>query len=255
MPSKLTKNKLTRLGTRPTSRAIARKSTRLGSRLVQSSSQSSVAGGNLVFIPLLIVCLLVWLIYRLVFSFPIWFDESIGKALFFGLPVWLYISITGDRVIPETFAPRKIRSGLLLGIAVGGLYGFAVSFLSLFRPGIVVIPVPLFSSPDFWGEFILAVLTGFWETLFFYSWIMTTVFQKYAHKSLFYQLVLVASIFLVFHLPNIVLRTGWGSLFSFGPLLFLFALGQALLFLQNRNGYTLAMSQAIWGLALLIHLK
>jgi hypothetical protein len=208
-----------------------------------------------VFIPLLGVCLIVWLIYRLVFQFPVWFDETIGKGLFFGLPVWLYISMTGQREIADTFAPFKIKPGLLLGVAAGGIFGFSVSLLSLVRSGAAVAAAPVFSSPEFWGEFILAICTGFWETLFFYSWIMVVVQDKYKTMPLLKQLVLVAGIFLLFHLPNIVLRTGWGSLASFGPLLFLFALGQALLFLRNRNGYALVMSQAIWGLALLIHLQ
>lgn len=235
MPSKLAKSKVAR------SRAqVAR----------PSRSHTHAA-----FLPLLLVCLLVWLIYRLVFSFPVWFDETIGKAIFFGLPVWLYISMTGDTQISDTFAPTKIRHGLLMGIAAGGLFGFAISFLSLFRPGIVVIPVPLFSSPDFWGEFILAILTGFWETLFFFSWIMVVIRQKYSSSGLFVQLVLVASIFVLFHIPNMILRTGLSSVVAFIPLLFIFALGQALLFVRNRNGYALVMSQAIWGMALLVHLR
>lgn len=219
------------------------------------SRAQTAANSHIVFFPLLAVCLLVWLIYRLVFQFPVWFDETIGKALFFGLPVWLYITMTGQQEIADTFAPNKIRPGLLLGVAAGGIYGFAVSILSIFRSGATVAPAPLFSSPDFWGEFILAMLTGFWETLFFYGWVMVVVQTKFKHWDGLKQLMLVSLIFLVFHLPNIVLRTGWGSLASFGPLLFLFALGQALLFWRDRNGYALVMSQAIWGLALLVHLR
>lgn len=224
-----------------------------------SSRSSSPAVGrsvnHLAFVPLLAVCLIVWVVYRLLFRFPVWFDETLGKAIFFGLPVWLYISMTGNQDIANTFAPSKIRPGLLLGIAVGGLYGFAVSLLRMLQPGTIVSAVPLFSSPDFWGEFILAICTGFWETLFFYSWIMLVVEKKLSKKSIFLQIVMVAAIFVVFHIPNMVLRTGWSSVMYLVPLLFLFAIGQALLFLRNRNAYALVLSQAIWGLVLLVHLN
>jgi len=216
---------------------------------------SATRASHAAFVPLLVFCFLIWLIYRMLFRFPVWFDETVGKALFFALPVWLYISMTGDKSIVDTLRPSKLRPGLLLGLAVGGAYGFALSLLSIVRTGSQVMFVPLFSSPDFWGEFLLALATGFWETLFFYSWIMVVMQQKMTNWPLFKQLVVVAGIFLVFHIPNIALRTGWLSVLSIGPLLFIFALGQALLFVRNRNAYALIISQAVWGMALLIHFR
>lgn len=207
------------------------------------------------FWPLVILTFLVWFIYRAVFHFPVWFDESIGKALFFGLPVWLYISITGTQSIAETLAVPKVKSGLLLGIAVGGILGFASTLFALVvgRGVTSVQPVALFSSPVFWGEFLLAIMTSFWETLLFFSWILVVIQEKMTGWSWAKQLVVVAGIFTLFHLPNAVLRFELSSLMSFATLMFVFALGQGLLFFYRRNAYALILSQALWGMVLLLH--
>src|SRR5260221_5651624 len=80
-----------------------------------------------VLFSLLILVFIVWLLYRTLFHFPVWFDEIIGKAIFFGLPVSLYISLTGSSSIRQTYAPTKLYRGLLLGVAVGGIFGFAAT--------------------------------------------------------------------------------------------------------------------------------
>ncbi len=211
---------------------------------------------HFVFFPLLILLLLMWWIYRGLFQFPVWFDETIGKAVFFGLPVWLYISLSGAKSIGETYAPRKIYKGLLVGIAVGGLFGFVGSLTTLVGQGVVVKAAPLFLSNAFWGQFFLALMTGFWETLFFYCWIMTVILEKFPKWSFMHQLLITVGIFLLFHLPNTILRFHSpqiiiGQIF----LLALFALGQALFFYRWRNLYALALSQAIWGMVLLVNTR
>ncbi len=205
------------------------------------------------FMPLVVVCLLLWVAYRGLFHFEVWFDELIGKALFFGLPVWLYIHLSGSRAIPDTFSVNKLHSGLLTGVAVGGLFGFAASLLGIWQAG-GVQSAQVFASDTFWWEFLLALLTAFWETVFFFSWIMVAVQEKYSTWSLLKQVLLVAGIFLVFHLPNTFLRFSGTAVVMQAILMFLFALGQALLFARHRNGYALVVSHAIWGMVLLVHL-
>lgn len=213
------------------------------------------SGKHQAFWPLVILTFLVWFVYRAVFNFPVWFDESIGKALFFGLPVWLYISVNGTQSIVDTLAVSKFKSGLLLGIAVGGILGFASTLFAAFAgQGVTSVqPVALFSSPLFWGEFILAIMTAFWETLLFFSWILVVLQEKMRSWSLIKQLLVVASIFTLFHLPNAVLRFELMNLLPFAFLMFLFALGQGLLFMYRRNAYALILSQALWGMVLLLH--
>jgi hypothetical protein len=200
--------------------------------------------------------LILWTIYRARLPFPVWFDETIGKAVFFGFPVWIYITLSRSKSITDTFAPNRIKPGLLLGLAVGGIFGFISSVVGTLQYGGQVQAAELFASNLFWWEFFLAMMTSFWETLFFYSWIMVVIMEKFKSWSLVNQIVLTALIFLVFHIPNIFLRFD-GSVEVLGQLvlLFFFAVGQALVFSRWRNFYTLVVSQTIWGMVLLAHVN
>ncbi len=205
------------------------------------------------FIPLVVLALIIWFAYRFLFHFPIWFDETIGKALFFGFPVWLYVQISGSESMTNTFSLNKFHSGLLSGIAVGGLFGFAAALLGLAESG-GVQAAQVFASDRFWWEFMLALFTGFWETIFFFSWLMVVIQEKWPHWSLAKQVLAVAGLFLVFHMPNTFLRFSGTAVAGQLVLLFAFAVGQALFFANRRNGYALTLSHAIWGMVLLVHL-
>jgi len=204
------------------------------------------------FLPLLFLSFVFWFLYRTLFDFPVWFDESVGKTVFFGLPVWLYILVSGQREIADTFASYKVKRGLMMGIAVGGMYGFLAAFLAVWQKGVVMPAFPFYSEA-FWYEFFWAMITGFWESLFFFSFVFMATRAAFKKWSLTKQVLFVAAVFLFFHLPNIILRfEGINVLYQIF-LLGLFALGQALLFYVEENGYTLVISQALWGMVLLLH--
>ncbi len=205
------------------------------------------------FLPLLSLTFLLWLFYRSVFHFPVWFDETVGKLVFFALPVLLYVTITGNRKIFATFSLTKLKPGLLLGLAIGGLFGFAGVSLGVLSRGGALTLAPYYMANWFWWELFLALLTGFWETLFFYSFVMVAVDERFAHFSLFQRVLLVASVFLLFHLPNIFARFDLSQVIFQILLLFAFACGQALIFHQRRNAYVLVLVQAIWGMVLLVN--
>lgn len=208
---------------------------------------------HVLFFPLLLVVAVLWYAYRWLFAFPVWFDETIGKALFFGLPVWFYIVISKRREILRPLRFSIMQQGMLLGVALGGIYGFVTSIMSLIQSGAVVQSAQLFQSSQFWFEFIMALFTGFWETIFFFCFVATVIFDKYKNRSLFLQVLLVVAIFLVFHLPYAILRFEPAAILSQVLLLTLFSLGQALVFFRWRNAYALMLSHAIWGLVLLFH--
>ncbi len=208
---------------------------------------------HVAFFPVILVVLLSWFAYRILFNFPVWFDETVGKAIFFGLPVWLYVTITATNSIPDSFSLPKLKPGLLLGVAVGGIFGFVMSILSLAQRGGVVQAVWLFESPEFWREFFLALMTGFWETLLFFSFALTVIIEKFKNWPMVTQVLLAAVIFLVFHVPNTVLRFDAAAVGGQVFILFLFAIGQGFLFAARRNAYALVLSHAIWGMVLLVH--
>lgn len=204
------------------------------------------------FIPLVLTCLLIWFLYRLLFSFPVWFDESIGKLVFFGVPVALYSIIVQTKVVEKTMSLEKLIPGLYLGLAFGGLYGF-VGLLSIALGKNSLDTAIIFLSFQFWWEFFLALLTGFWESLFFFGWIMTVAEKRFASWELIQTTLFTAFIFLLFHIPNIILRLPLEFLLPQMFLLTFFAIGQALIFHQYRNIYALTLSHAVWGMVLLVY--
>jgi hypothetical protein len=206
-----------------------------------------------VFLPFIVLTLFLWFCYRSLFNFPIWFDEIVGKGLFFGLPVWLYVLITGTQKITETLSPSKLKRGLWLGIVTGGLFGFAAAILAAWQRTGVIQPAWLFATESFWGEFGLALLTAFWETLFFFSFVQIVIQERWHNWTWLRQAIAVAIVFLLFHLPNTILRFSGVAIGQQLVLLFAFAVGQALVFTRERNAYTLILSHAIWGMVLLAH--
>lgn len=216
-------------------------------------SSLKISHHHLAFWPLLLLVFLLWVLYRQLFNFPVWFDETIGKAIFFALPVWAYVNITNVKEIPKTFAFSKMKSGLMLGLAVGGIYGFVASFLGLLTNGGKIQTALLFTSNAFWWEFFLAILTSFWETLFFFSFVMVVINQKFKNKELIWRILVTAVIFTLFHLPNAILRFDGPAIVYQFILMFLFGIGQALLFVNYENAYSLILSQALWGMVLLVH--
>lgn len=205
------------------------------------------------FWPLVILVGVLWFIYRALFTFSIFFDETIGKAIFFGFPVLLYISVSNFIKIKDSLDLNKMHKGMLLGLAYGGIYGFAVAITSYALNKHGVQAVDLFSSNAFWWEFFLALLTAFWETIFFFSFIMMVLENKMKKWSLTKLVLVTAAIFAIFHAPNAILRFDLSLVLYQVILMFIFGLGQALLFSKEKNAYALMISHAIWGMVLLVH--
>lgn len=205
------------------------------------------------FFPLLIVVFGIWCLYRFLFAFPVWFDETIGKLIFFGLPVWLYAVLAQTKITHNTVDSKKFLPGLYLGLAFGGIYSF-VGILAILAGRSDLTTVALFLSPAFWIEFFLALMTGFWESLFFFGWIFLILEKYFTGNITLTRLVLLNSfIFLLFHIPNTLLRFPFLQVIPQLFLLFLFAVGQGLIFYRYRNIYSLTLSHALWGMTLLIH--
>lgn len=199
------------------------------------------------------VSLMLWVIYRSLFSFPVWFDETIGKALFMGFPVWFFANLTKNRQICQSLAMEKIYAGLLRGLAIGGMFGFVAAVTLILTSSSRIEPVGFFTVDQFWWEFLLAMLTAFWETVFFFSFIQP-VLRSWLPKKYFWRPILItAGLFLVFHLPNMILRFSGIEIVSQIFLTALFGLGQALLMTGSNNAYLLMMTHTLWGMVLLVH--
>lgn len=216
-------------------------------------SAHSIMSGHILFIPLICVVAVAWILYRVFFDFPIWVDETLGKAFFFGFPVWFYMVVTRFRAIPEALSYQRMKPGVLLGLAIGGIYGFTTSIVSFLQSDLGIQASVLFGAPGFWNEFFLGILTGFWESLFFFVFVGSVIFDKYKHRAFVLQLILIVLIFVLFHIPNTLLLFDQSMVPGQVIVLSFFALGQALVYYRWRNIYTLILSHAIWGLTLLFY--
>ncbi len=198
--------------------------------------------------------LIVWVGYRaLVREQPIWFDEGIAKAIVFGMPVFWFAARSRFIANEIGLSLQQFIPGLYLGIAIGGLYGF-VGILSQVIGGREVVEAHLFASPQFWWMAAMALLTAWWESLFFFglpvqylrsiaSWFSETLIASF-----------VVILFLLFHSPlRFVLTAGSPQFFVQMGVLLLFALGQYLVYTRTKNMYAIVLSHTLWGLVIQIY--
>lgn len=190
-------------------------------------------------------------VYRAFFNLPVWFDEVVAKAMIFGLPFLAYVLISRKSVASFGMEPRKFWLGAYLGLALGGSFGFVALLASAVKTGGQVLIPNLFFASDFWWTFFLALATAWWESLFFYGFVLNVLLV--IKKSEWRAAILSTAIFIVFHAPILVLR---GSLTgAVVPLLLLslFAFGQAVIYLRFRSLIAMVVSHAFWGMALLVY--
>src|SRR6266498_2255971 len=87
------------------------------------------------FWALLLLSFLSLLAYRLLFFFPVWFDEIVAKAVIFGFPFLLYVLLSRRSVTAFGINPRRFWLGIYLGLALGGSFGFLAMLASAIKTG------------------------------------------------------------------------------------------------------------------------
>lgn len=202
------------------------------------------------FISLVVFSFIALFLYRFLITAPIWFDEVLFKAIIFGAPLWIFALKIRRGASFFHFERKHFWVGAFNGLAIGGIFGFLGLFSGAIEKGSVFIPY-LFSSSKFWGTFGLAFATAWWESLFFYGLVLSYLAYKY--KNEWISTILATLVFLLFHAPVLILRSGFSG--SLQPLLLLtfFAFGQAILFLRTKSVSSVIVSHAFWGMVLLVY--
>lgn len=205
------------------------------------------------FFFLMLTLLFLWIGYRAFFDLPIWFDEGVAKALVFGIPVVWFVSQSPFMANEIGLDQEDLFPGLYLGLAIGGLYGFAGLLLQV-AAGQEVMTGALFATPEFWWLAFLGLLTSWWESLFFFGLPVQYVRSIAPWFSETLLGIGVVGLFLLFHIPLRLQLAGWdaGFLIQMGVLA-LFAMGQYLFYTRTKNMYALVMSQLLWGLVIEIY--
>ncbi len=218
--------------------------------MVRSREIQRVSSSNSLFWMSLAVSFASLVVYRATMHAPVWFDEVFVKAILFGGPIWLYARKSKQHHSFYGLETKRFWIGAFNGLALGGLFGFVAMIASSYRKTSIFIP-GLFQSNLFWGEFSLAFATAWWESLFFYGFILPVLKEK--TRSEIDALAYATLLFLVFHLPNLLLKVGIAG--ALQPLLLLgfFAFGQGILYLRTKSLATVIVSHAFWGMALLVY--
>jgi hypothetical protein len=191
------------------------------------------------FLQVLAAIFLIWSLYRFLFvGIPVVIEEGLLKLIFFALPVWLYMLLTGAPLLYDELEKKKLLPGIFLGLAFGGVFGFVGTLATLSGKSHILI-APMFISLSFWWQFFLAILTGFWESIFFFGWIYSATLQAFPRWHVLKVTVFNALVFILFHIPNTLVRFDqhWTLTFPsfFFSQLFLFAafsMGQAWVWLR-----------------------
>ncbi|HAV15076.1 MAG TPA: hypothetical protein DCX25_01990 [Candidatus Pacebacteria bacterium] len=194
----------------------------------------------------------VWALYRILFHFPEWVDEGIAKALVFGIPVWLYCRSHRRGEDRLGLSNKHFWPGMFLGLLIGGLYQF-LAITVLITKGGVVASNSVLNSPMFGYIFFLALLTAWWETLFFFGYVLN-VFYDAVGKREIPAVFAALCIFLLFHAPLRFIESGFSLIaWQHLALLGVFAVGQAILYFRSKSVYAVTISHAMWGLMLLVY--
>ncbi len=205
------------------------------------------------FITIVGISLLMWILYRSLFNFSVFFDETIGKAMFMGLPIWMYLSIVKEKRLIKSGIFNLTKIGLLKGLFYSGIFGFTAIIFAYLQGKSDVVKVNLFLSDHFWWEFFLSMLTAFWESIFFFGFVQSIIKFEFKDLDMVQRVLMTSMIFLLFHVPNSILRFSGVAIGQQIWLMMMFALGQSLVFEVEKNIYTLILIHSFWGMVLLIH--
>lgn len=190
--------------------------------------------------------------YRSLGLFPEWFDEIIAKGIVFGIPSILYARNAVRGAEKLGILSSRFWPGLYMGLLVGGIYGFIGAGRSLFG-GTPVEPALLFSSGTFWFQFFLAMMTAWWESVFFFGFIMNALQDEYKFSE-YVSVIGAVLVFIIFHAPLRIMLTGLSPLtIAQLTLLAFFAAGQSILFLRTKSIYAVTISHALWGMVLMVY--
>ena len=241
--------------TRTLGRTLLKRSSRYSSRKASTLSVSFPRVLKLPVIPLflqIIGLFILWALYRTFFQFPEWVDEIFVKAVVFGGPAFLYARRVMGGQDKLGLSVKNFWCGMYFGLFIGGLYGFVGVLRSLMH-GVHIEPIPLFSSSAFWYQFFLAIMTAWWESLFFFGYIMNALKEEYRLPEVA-SVIGAMLVFVVFHAPLRILLGGWSAVtFSQLAILGIFAVGQSILFLRTRSIFSVTLSHALWGMVLLVY--
>lgn len=194
--------------------------------------------------------LLIWGFYRLLSPLPVWLEEIVLKGLVFGLPVWWWgIKRQGWSLSELGLRLNMGRYGLEMGLMMGMVLGMMTVLGQVARGNLQLNESHLqLGQLLYFG--IVALATAFWEQLLFAGLILQRLEKAMPDEwSLAW---VVGFLFVLLHVPALLLVEEVGLVQGLSQLLLLFSLGMASCVLMKRTRSLIApvTAQFVWGFIL-----
>jgi len=189
---------------------------------------------------------IVWGLYRLLFRMPEWFEETVLKAMVFGVPVFVAVIRVEKKTLTDL---GMVTKGLLAALYFGLLFGLWLAvfgnIVAFLRDGGVSFN-PDVSVLKFGNLMMLGLVTAFWEQLLFVGYFLPRVVKDLGSELL--GLLIVAFMFAVLHMPiQVAQGVDLGQMTIRFILLYSLAFGNGVLYLRLKNLAAPIFAHVAWG--------
>lgn len=198
-----------------------------------------------------VLIFLVWGLYRMLFRMPVWFEELVLKGLVFGVPVfWVSIKKLGWKLKDLGMTGDNLASATYMGLVLGILLGLFGQLGNIVRYGGLRLSAFGLTSESIGAFLILSLVTAFWEELLFAGYILQRLGG--AVKSEWTQLLVTASLFVLLHVPALILVQQMTiiEMVLVMVLLLILQIGSGVLMLRYRNLAAPVLAHALWGVTI-----
>jgi hypothetical protein len=193
-----------------------------------------------------------WGVYRLLFRLPTIIEETILKAIVFGIPVFYVAHKRQWRWKELGMTVDNLTASVYLGILLGMILGVAGNFGNTIRHGGLQFNDFGLTSATLGSFIILSLVTAFWEQLLFTGMFLRLLAEVIKDE---WKLTwLVAILFVGLHIPALLLiQQLQGVQFVVAViLLLLLQMGSVILMLRYKNLAAPIMAQALWGVTVFL---
>lgn len=196
------------------------------------------------------VVLLIWGFYRLLSPLPAIIEEVFLKGMVFGVPAFMVTLKKNKWSLKKLgFTHKNILKSLIVGLGVGLLLGFISQAGQMLQYGFLGdgLNKVVGGMVGFAG---LSLATAFWEQLLFSGYILQRLEEVMPDE---WSLVwVVGFLFVLLHVPALLLVKEVGFVIGITQLILLFSLGMAssVLMLRTRSIYAPIMAQLCWGIVI-----
>jgi hypothetical protein len=197
------------------------------------------------------VVFLVWGIYRWLSPFSLWFEELVLKGLVFGLPaVWMGIRRHGWSLVSMGLTSQRLFKSVYLGLGLGLSLGLVGELGNYFRYGQIQFSDYGLTSEMVGGFLLLALVTAFWEGLFFYGYALQMINTV---SSELVSITTIGFLYMLIHIPGQLHQqlTG-GEMIKALILLLTLGIANSILMLRMKNLAAPILTQVVWGVTIFL---